>query len=215
MPGVNVHLWRDHPRHIIWGMNLALVRHNTSSPPSVSGTSWQHSLCFRWNIWRPVFSLHDSGCFLLPCTEKELRSTFWCCASIIYAHAPAFYCVLRFHYFSLFQGVLCVFQLASQGDTTSVCQSKYTAPHCMFTVPYSWRPLGTLQCLISFIDLQAWRMRKNINDHYFQRTFVCRCGWLPDSPKDAASLNTEWPECGNLKCYVVKMHWLFYFSTPP
>lgn len=35
-------------------------------------------------------------------------------------------------------------------------------------------------------------------------------GW----PDCAASLNTEWPECGNFKYYVMKMRWLFYSSSP-
>ncbi len=112
---------------------------------------------------------------LIVMNWKNLRPTFWCSASTIYTHASAFYCVLRFHYCSLPGGPMLLWA-RSDG---SLCQSKYTPPQnpntsicSLFHIPETIQL--SLQHIIWFIDLQAWSMKKNIDDYYFQGTLVCR-----------------------------------------
>ena len=67
---------------------------------------------FQIRYFAPWLPLLLTG-FLLSRTGS-LWSNFQCFACIMYTHASSSYCDLRFHYFSLFQGVLFVIQPANQ-----------------------------------------------------------------------------------------------------
>lgn len=141
---------------------------------------------FQIKYFAPCLPLLLTG-FLLSHTGS-LWSDFQCFACIIYTHVSSSYCVLRFHYFSLFQGVLFVIQPASQAiavqsaiqiHATSIPKYSISSP---FQIPADkWL---SLQHVILFIDLQAWKMKKNIDGSLFPVNFclsVSRCGWLLDS----------------------------------
>lgn len=118
-----------------------------------------------------------SACFFLSWIEKG-SSLLFGAVPVPYAHMLLPSIVSSGFIISLSsRGAYVSFSLRARPICGSVCQSKYTPaqnPNTSTCSPFL-KTMGLwLQHIISFIDLQAWRMKKNIDNHYFQWTFVCR-----------------------------------------
>ncbi len=121
--------------------------------------------------------------FLPVMNWKRLRSTFWCSASTMYVHgsivSSGFIISLSFRgSYVFFSQLARPFSLPIQIHTTSKPKYKY-----IFTIPYSWRPLGSY-CNMLFnlltYKLNGWRKILMIIISNFCLS-VSQCGWLLDS----------------------------------
>lgn len=152
---------------------------------------------FWWNISLPVFVF-----------QYLLR--LCCGASTMCTHGLVFYCVFRFRYFVLFLGVQHVFQpvswvkaLQSANLNTHNLQNQIHVKHTIrlqSRVPQTTTLfLYNMKLIYWLTSLDGWRKKQGLT-MISSELSVC---WSDSGqPNYAASLNTQWPECGDLEyCY--------------